>query len=66
MHASRCGTCHRSVHRFLEKPEAIIAGERLAQSFPGGSADVVAQGTGVAQVDVVIDTALAPTLLERA
>ena len=74
--------------QFLEKPEAIVAGERLAQSFPAGSADpvqiltrdeptavvaavedvtgvvraaLVAQGTGVAQVDVVTDAALAPT-----
>ena len=34
--------------QFLEKPEAIAAGERVAQSFPAGSADpvvVVSRGT---------------------
>ncbi len=35
--------------QFLQKPEAIAAGERLSQSFPAGSADpvvIVSRGTG--------------------
>ncbi|WP_051218334.1 MMPL family transporter [Nocardioides insulae] len=68
--------------QFLEKPEAIAAAERLAQSFPAGaaepaeivtaadpaevaaaasssegavSAQVVAQGSGMTQIDVVLE-----------
>ncbi len=42
--------------QFLQKPEAIAAGERLAQSFPAGAADpayVMTRGDGAAVVTAV-------------
>ncbi|MEW1954481.1 MMPL family transporter [Terrabacter sp. NPDC080008] len=74
----------KSSDQFLKKPEAIAASERLARSFPAGSADpavivttadpdavasaaqqvpgivgarTVKEGSGVAEVDAVIDAA---------
>ena len=43
--------------QFLQKPEAIAAGERLSQSFPAGSADpvvVVARGTDSATLGATV------------
>ena len=43
--------------QFLQKPEAIAAGERLAQSFPAGSADpviVVARGVAAPELAATV------------
>ncbi|GGB85563.1 membrane protein [Knoellia flava TL1] len=43
--------------QFLEKPEAIAAGERLAESFPAGSADpviVVSRGVEASTLDSTV------------
>jgi RND superfamily putative drug exporter len=43
----------RQADQFLSKPEAIAAGERLARSFPAGSADPVVIVTTADAADVV-------------